>query len=252
MDRLRVSGGNTLEGMVEVSGAKNAALPALCACLLTDGELRLRNVPEVRDVRTMLRVLERIGVEVEDGAGGEIRLRARRIATPVAPYDLVKTMRASVLVLGPLLARTGRARVSLPGGCAIGARPVDFHVEGLKRMGARIDLEHGDIHAEADRLHGAKYRAPRPSVTGTENLMMAAVLAEGTTVLENCAREPEVVDLADLLQGMGARIRGAGTETIRIDGVSENEPKGEPDEKLVATLYDKINQQYPPDSLFVP
>ncbi|MEE9226332.1 MAG: UDP-N-acetylglucosamine 1-carboxyvinyltransferase [Acidobacteriota bacterium] len=221
MDRLRVTGGKPLEGMVEVSGAKNAALPALCACLLTAGEVRLRNVPEVRDVRTMLKVLERIGVDVEDCGGGEIRLRAERIATPIAPYELVKTMRASVLVLGPLLARTGRARVSLPGGCAIGARPVDFHVDGFKRMGARVDLEHGDIHAEVDKLQGGAYRFPRPSVTGTENLMMAGVLAEGTTVLENCAREPEVVDLADLLAGMGARIRGAGTGTIRIDGVAE-------------------------------
>jgi UDP-N-acetylglucosamine 1-carboxyvinyltransferase len=221
MDRLKVSGGSPLRGEVQVSGAKNAALPALCAGLLTAGDLRLDNIPDVRDVRTMLRLLEGIGVAVRRDADESFTLCGKSIATPEAPYDLVKTMRASVLVLGPLVARIGRARVSLPGGCAIGVRPIDFHIEALETLGARVEVEHGYVTATAEKLRGAEYRFPQKSVTGTENIVMAAALAEGTTVLHNCAAEPEVSDLAELLTGLGARIEGAGTETIRIDGVQE-------------------------------
>jgi UDP-N-acetylglucosamine 1-carboxyvinyltransferase len=203
-----------------VSGAKNAALPIMCAALLTDQPLKLDNVPRLMDVRTMAKLLAQMGVEVGSQDEGRIELRAREIKDPTAGYELVKTMRASVLALGPLLARCGRAKVSLPGGCGIGARPVDQHIKGLLAMGADITVEHGYMHASAKRLRGARIVMDMVTVTGTENLLMAATLAEGTTLLENAAREPEVVDLANCLRAMGARIEGAGTGTIRIEGVS--------------------------------
>jgi UDP-N-acetylglucosamine 1-carboxyvinyltransferase len=218
MDKLRINGGRRLEGRVSIGGAKNAALPALAACLLTDRPIRLGRLPAVRDVRTMLRVLEQLGAEVSADDAGAASVRVERFGSFEAPYDLVKTMRASILVLGPLLARHGRARVSLPGGCAIGERPINYHIEGLVRMGAEVSLQHGYVEARADRLHGARIAFPGKSVTGTENLMMAAALARGTTVLSNCALEPEVVDLAEMLQAMGASIRGAGTDEIVIEG----------------------------------
>jgi UDP-N-acetylglucosamine 1-carboxyvinyltransferase len=224
MDKLLIAGGRPLEGEVRVSGAKNAALPIMCTALLTESPLKLTNVPTLMDVRTMAKLLAQMGVEVGAPHAGEneggLQLRARAITNPEAPYELVKTMRASVLVLGPLLARCGRARVSLPGGCAIGARPVDQHVKGLQAMGATISIEHGFMNAHAERLRGAKIAMEMVTVTGTEHLMMAAVLAEGTTVLENAAREPEVVDLANCLRIMGAKIEGAGSDVIRIEGVS--------------------------------
>jgi len=219
VDKLRISGGGPLEGEVTVSGAKNAALPIMCAALLTSKPLALSNVPRLMDVSTMARLLAQMGVEV-DRSSTSIQLNAEKIANPSAPYDLVKTMRASVLVLGPLLARCGHAKVSLPGGCAIGLRPVDQHVKGLQAMGAAISIEHGYMHAEAERLRGTRIVMDLVTVTGTENLMMAATLAEGTTLIENAAREPEVVDLAKCLSAMGARIEGAGTPVIRIDGVA--------------------------------
>ena len=219
MDKLRIRGGRPLEGEVRVSGAKNAALPIMCAALLTSEPLRVTNLPRLMDVATMARLLEQMGVSVERREG-EVALQAKAIGTPTAPYELVRTMRASVLVLGPLLARCGRAQVSLPGGCAIGQRPVDQHVKGLQAMGAAIAIEHGYMHATAQRLRGARIVMDLVTVTGTENLMMAATLAEGTTLLENAAREPEVVDLARCLQAMGARIEGAGSDVIRIEGVS--------------------------------
>jgi UDP-N-acetylglucosamine 1-carboxyvinyltransferase len=217
MDKLKVSGGQRLSGRVAMAGAKNAALPALAACLLTDKPVRLSNLPDVRDVRTMLRVLELLGADVTPFDGG-MELTVRQLASHEAPYDLVKTMRASVLVLGPILARGGRARVSLPGGCAIGERPINLHIDGLARMGAQIEIDHGYVEARVERLHGAEIAFPHKTVTGTENLMMAATLANGTTVLRNAALEPEIVDLADLLNAMGARVRGAGTDIIEIDG----------------------------------
>jgi UDP-N-acetylglucosamine 1-carboxyvinyltransferase len=220
VDKLLVSGGRALEGEARVSGAKNAALPILCAALLTEKPLALDNVPRLMDVRTMAKLLGQMGVEVGAQADGRLELRAKGIKEPVAGYEMVKTMRASVLVLGPLLARCGRARVSLPGGCAIGARPVDQHVKGLQAMGAEITVEHGYMNASAKRLRGARIAMDVVTVTGTENLMMAATLAEGTTLLENAAREPEVVDLADCLNAMGARIQGAGSDVIRIEGVA--------------------------------
>src|SRR5256885_3074850 len=220
VDKLRLRGGRPLEGEVRISGAKNAALPIMCAALLTDEPLRLANVPQLMDVRTMAKLLRQMGVEAAAPVGGRVVLRAREISEPTAGYDLVKTMRASVLVLGPLLARCGRARVSLPGGCAIGLRPVDQHVKGLQAMGATIDIEHGYMNAHAERLRGARIVMDMVTVTGTENLMMAATLAEGTTLIENAAREPEVLDLARCLSALGARIEGAGSDAIRIDGVS--------------------------------
>ncbi|GMV55596.1 MAG: UDP-N-acetylglucosamine 1-carboxyvinyltransferase [Betaproteobacteria bacterium] len=219
MDKLAIEGGHRLEGEVAISGAKNAALPILAACLLTPDPLELHNVPDLRDVSTMLELLARMGVRVER-MGDRVRLEARQIEQALAPYELVKTMRASILVLGPLLARVGEARVSLPGGCAIGARPVDQHIKGLQAMGAEIALEHGDIHARVSRLRGAKLVTDMVTVTGTGNLMMAAVLADGMTVIENAAREPEIVDLASCLNAMGARINGAGTDIIRVEGVA--------------------------------
>jgi len=214
-----VVGGRPLEGTVRISGAKNASLPALCAALLTDEPVRLRNVPEVRDIRTMGRVLGALGAEVEFRVGGVVEVRARNLTSLEAPYELVKTMRASVLVLGPVLAREGRARVSLPGGCAIGARPINLHLLALEKMGATIGVEHGYVEARAERLRGAEIYFDTVTVTGTENLLMAASRAEGETVLRNAACEPEVRDLADLLNAMGAKVEGAGTPTIRIEGV---------------------------------
>ena len=220
MDKLLIQGGAALSGEVAISGAKNAALPILCASLLSPEPLRLGNVPHLNDISTMLRLLGQMGVSVTmDGNDGLI-LDSGRLDNPVAPYDLVKTMRASILVLGPLLARFGEARVSLPGGCAIGARPVDQHIRGLQAMGAEIGVEHGYVHARAGRLQGARIVTDMVTVTGTENLMMAATLAEGETVIENAAREPEVVDLANCLVAMGARITGAGTDRIVIQGVA--------------------------------
>lgn len=219
MDKLLIQGGVRLEGEVAISGAKNAALPILCASLLTREALQLANLPHLNDIATMLRLLGQMGVEVTlDGSDGLV-LQARELTEPVAPYDLVKTMRASILVLGPLVARFGEARVSLPGGCAIGARPVEQHLKGLQAMGAEIRVEHGYIHAKAARLKGARICTDMVTVTGTENLMMAAVLAEGETVIENAAREPEVLDLANCLIAMGAQISGAGSDVIRIRGV---------------------------------
>ena len=220
MDKLLIRGGRALAGEVAISGAKNAALPILCASLLTAEPLRLTNVPHLNDISTMLRLLGDMGVGVTmDGVDGLV-LDGGGVNNPVASYEMVKTMRASILVLGPLLARCGEARVSLPGGCAIGARPVDQHIRGLQAMGADIRVEQGYVHAKASRLQGARICTDMVTVTGTENLMMAACLAEGETVIENAAREPEVVDLANCLVSMGARISGAGTDVIRIQGVN--------------------------------
>jgi UDP-N-acetylglucosamine 1-carboxyvinyltransferase len=218
MDKLAIQGGVPLRGEARVSGAKNAALPLMCAALLSDSPLRLDNVPRLRDVTTMFELLGQMGVAVERD-GDSVLLHARRLDRPVAPYELVKTMRASILVLGPLVARHGEARVSLPGGCAIGLRPVDQHLKGLEALGAEIHVEQGYVAAGAKRLKGARHAMDLVTVTGTENLMMAAVLAEGRTVLENAAQEPEVVDLAQCLNAMGARVSGAGTDVITIDGV---------------------------------
>jgi UDP-N-acetylglucosamine 1-carboxyvinyltransferase len=220
MDKLLIHGGVRLKGEVRISGAKNAALPIMCAALLSAAPLRLANVPHLRDVTTLLNLLGGMGLAVSLDETLGLELDARRLHTPLAPYELVKTMRASILVLGPLLARCGEARVSLPGGCAIGQRPVDLHIKGLQAMGADIRVEHGYIIARAERLKGARIFNELVTVTGTENLMMAACLAEGTTVIENAAREPEVVDLANCLKAMGANIDGAGSDTITIDGVS--------------------------------
>jgi UDP-N-acetylglucosamine 1-carboxyvinyltransferase len=221
MDRFRIQGPNRLHGTVAASGAKNAALPALAASLLAEQPLLLRRVPRVRDIATMRRLLSYLGVESYDVGGAVRLLPGRADASCEAVYEMVKTMRASVLVLGALMGRRGRARVSLPGGCAIGVRPIDQHLKGLDALGAQIRLEHGYVTAEARRLVGNRFRFDMPTVTGTENLLMAAALAEGETVLDNCAREPEVVDLATLLNAMGARIEGAGAETIRVQGVDQ-------------------------------
>ena len=218
MQKLSIHGGIPLSGEVRVAGAKNAALPILAASLLTAEPMRLANVPRLNDVRTMIALLVRMGVKAEAGPGA-VTLLAAEVAEPFAPYELVKTMRASILALGPLVARFGEARVSLPGGCAIGERPVDLHIAGLEAMGARIDIRNGYIHASAPRLKGARIFMQTVTVTGTENLMMAACLADGETVLENAAREPEVVDLARCLGAMGARISGAGTDLIVVQGV---------------------------------
>ncbi|MFZ2509255.1 MAG: UDP-N-acetylglucosamine 1-carboxyvinyltransferase [Steroidobacteraceae bacterium] len=218
MDKLQISGGIRLAGEVRASGAKNAALPILAAGLLADAPLTIANVPHLHDVTTMIELLGRMGVGVTVGDGMRVEVDGSSLTTPVAPYELVKTMRASILVLGPLLARHGEARVSLPGGCAIGARPVNLHVAGLKAMGAEVSIEGGYIHARAGRLKGTRILLDTVTVTGTENLMMAATLAEGRTRIENAAREPEVVDLAGCLNAMGAAISGAGTDTIVIEG----------------------------------
>ncbi|MDR2032926.1 MAG: UDP-N-acetylglucosamine 1-carboxyvinyltransferase [Azoarcus sp.] len=218
MDRLLIEGGARLTGEITISGAKNAALPILCAALLCADPVTLTNVPRLKDVGTLLALLERMGVEVER-EGDTVTLDAGALAEPIAPYEMVKTMRASILVLGPLAARCGEARVSLPGGCAIGARPVDQHIKGLQAMGATVAVEHGYVHVRTPRLKGARLVTDMVTVTGTENLMMAATLAEGVTVIENAAREPEVVDLAHFLTAMGAKISGAGTDVITIEGV---------------------------------
>ncbi|MBK1704824.1 UDP-N-acetylglucosamine 1-carboxyvinyltransferase [Halochromatium glycolicum] len=219
MDKLLISGGHRLRGVVCAAGAKNAALPIMAATLLAESACTLSNVPHLRDITTTMELLGRLGVQLTVDERMGIQTDARQVHSVEAPYELVKTMRASILVLGPLLARFGEAAVSLPGGCAIGARPVNIHLEGLRAMGAEIQVENGYVQARAKRLRGARYLMDLVTVTGTENLMMAATLAEGETVLENAAREPEVVDLAHFLNRMGARIRGAGTDTIRVQGV---------------------------------
>jgi UDP-N-acetylglucosamine 1-carboxyvinyltransferase len=221
MDKFLIEGGRPLEGRVRASGAKNAALPAMAASLLTDQLVTLRNVPRVRDIITLRSLLDELGVDTSvahEERSNRLEIQAHKLLNPVAPYELVKQMRASVLVLGPLLARFGHARVSLPGGCAIGARPINLHLKGLERLGAAIKIDHGYIEARAESLKGAAFYFDAITVTGTENLMMAAVLADGETLLENAAREPEVEDLANLLREMGASIEGAGTDTIRIRG----------------------------------
>ena len=224
MDKFVIRGGNPLLGTIRVSGAKNAALPAMAAALLTEEPVILENIPQVRDIETTRKLLAKMGAEVELGYGRaqhRSTICCRALTTPEASYELVKTMRASTLVLGPLVARCGRARVSLPGGCAIGARPIDLHIKGLERLGAVIKQEHGYVDACAKRLRGAEIPFEKITVTGTEDLLMAATLAEGETVMRNCAREPEVADLADLLNKMGAHIEGAGSSTIRIRGVAK-------------------------------
>jgi UDP-N-acetylglucosamine 1-carboxyvinyltransferase len=220
MDKIRIQGPCRLEGRVRASGAKNAVLPEMAAALLVEGPVTLENVPRVRDVETMARVLRHLGMREVALEEGRLRAGDGALGEPEAPYALVRTMRASILVLGPLLARLGRARVSLPGGCAIGARPIDLHIEALRRMGAAIDIEHGYVVASCGRLKGAEISFDKKTVTGTENLMMAAALAEGRTVLRNCALEPEIADLAAFLNACGARIEGAGGETIVVDGVT--------------------------------
>lgn len=233
MDRFLIRGGTPLRGTVRISGAKNAALPCLAAGLLTDRPVILENLPVVRDIRTTCHLLKTLGAQIEDGPesrslpAGErkrrLAVRAQQITNIEAPWELVRTMRATTLILGPLVARCGQARVSLPGGCAIGARPIDLHLKGLEKLGAEIVTEHGMIIARAKRLCGARIYFDRITVTGTEDLLMAATLAEGETLLENAAREPEVQDLAQLLTQMGAKIEGAGTSTIRVQGVSRLE-----------------------------
>ncbi len=220
MDQIRITGGLPLKGSVEIGGAKNAALPILAATLLGGGECVIDHVPHVRDVMTMGKLLALLGVTVQE-EGDRVRLDAAHVQSIEAPYDLVKTMRASILALGPLLARLGEAKVSLPGGCAIGTRPVNLHLKGLEMMGAEIQVEHGYIHAKAGRLKGARIDLDFPTVTGTENLIMAACLAEGTTSLHNVAREPEITDLCAFLTKRGAKIHGMGTDTITIEGVKE-------------------------------
>ena len=223
MDKLLIRGGRQLQGTVDVAGAKNAALPELCAALLSDQPVTLRNVPRLQDVATMLKLIRNMGVAAEHHADGSVALHAGALNNPEAPYELVKTMRASVLALGPLLARFGKAKVSLPGGCAIGSRPVDQHIKGLQAMGAEIHVEHGYMLASLPegrtRLKGARITTDMVTVTGTENFLMAAALAEGETILENAAQEPEIPDLAEMLIQMGAKIEGHGTSKIRIQGV---------------------------------
>src|SRR5579872_929394 len=224
MDKFVIRGGEPLLGTVRVSGAKNAALPCMAAALLTEDPVILENIPQVRDIQTTRNLLAAMGAEVELGYGRahhRTTIHCENLAAPEASYELVKTMRASTLVLGPLVARCGRARVSLPGGCAIGARPIDLHIKGLERLGAKITQDHGYVEASTTRLKGAEIVFDKITVTGTEDLLMAATLAEGETVMQNCAREPEVSDLADLLNKMGAQIEGAGTPTIRVRGVAK-------------------------------
>jgi UDP-N-acetylglucosamine 1-carboxyvinyltransferase len=223
MDKFVIRGGNPLMGTIRVSGAKNSALPCMAAAILTQDEVILENIPQVRDIETERRLLVAMGAEVELGYGRaqhRTKICCRTLSDPEAKYEIVKTMRASSLVLGPLVSRTGMARVAMPGGCAIGGRPIDPHIKGLEKMGATITQEHGYLEARVDRLRGAHLVFDRITVTGTEDLLMAAVLAEGETLMENCAREPEVVDLAALLTAMGAKIEGAGTSTIRVQGVT--------------------------------
>ncbi len=222
MDKIMINGGIPLHGNVQISGAKNAALPVLASSLLTAGTNTFHNIPDLMDIKTIKILLTSMGAEMEGGK--TVRIRVDKINNPVASYDLVKTMRASILVLGPLVARAGVARVSLPGGCAIGARPVNLHLKALEDMGAHVELKNGYIEAKAKKLKGAEIYFDLPTVTGTENIMMAATLAQGTTVLNNAAREPEVVNLADVLKGMGAKITGAGSDVITIEGVSSLKP----------------------------
>src|SRR6202049_3489013 len=224
MDKLVIRGGEPLLGTVRISGAKNAALPCMAAALLTDEPVILENIPQVRDIQTTRNLLAAMGAEVELGYGRaqhRTTIHCKNLASPEASYELVKTMRASTLVLGPLVARCGRARVSLPGGCAIGQRPIDLHIKGLELLGATITQDHGYVEATAERLRGAEIVFDKITVTGTEDLLMAATLADGETVMQNCAREPEVADLAALLSKMGAKIEGAGTSTIRVMGVTK-------------------------------
>jgi len=223
MDKFVIRGGNPLAGTLRVSGAKNSALPCMAAAILTEDTVTLENIPSVRDIATERRLLAAMGAEVELGSGANdhrTTICCRTLSDPVAKYEIVKTMRASSLVLGPLIARTGMARVAMPGGCAIGGRPIDLHIKGLEKMGATIAQEHGYLEARAEKLRGAHLVFDKITVTGTEDLLMAAVLAEGETVMENCAREPEVTDLAALLTAMGAKIEGAGTSTIHVHGVT--------------------------------
>ena len=221
MDKFVIRGGNPLVGTIRVSGAKNSALPCMAAAILTEDEITLDNIPQVWDIATQRRLLSSMGAEVQPAdAPNSIAISCRTFSHPIAKYEIVKTMRASSLVLGPLIARAGEARVAMPGGCAIGGRPIDLHIKGLEKMGARIVQEHGYLDARTERLHGAHLLFDKITVTGTEDLLMAAVLAEGETLMENCAREPEVADLAALLTAMGAKIEGAGTSTIRVQGVS--------------------------------
>jgi len=221
MDKILIKGGMPLKGAVEISGAKNSALPILAATLLAEGENRIGNIPQLGDIQTFIKLLKQLGAQVYSQEARELCVVTDSVNSFEAPYDLVRTMRASVLVLGPLLARFGRARVSLPGGCAIGARPINLHLEGFKQLGAEVTLEHGYVEAKADRLKGNNIYLDFPTVTGTENIMMAATLAEGRTVIYNAAKEPEVVDLALALNKMGACISGAGTETLSIEGVRQ-------------------------------
>ena len=223
MQKLRINGRYSLNGEVNISGSKNAALPIMAACLLCSEEVALDNIPVLRDINTMIRLITYMGVEISKTSDNTLKINAHRIKEKFAPYDLVKTMRASILVLGPLLARFGEAVVSLPGGCAIGARPVNLHIEGLKAMGAEIDLKNGYIHAKARQLKGCEFSFNPVSVTGTANLMMAACLAEGATILNNCAKEPEIVNLGEFLISMGANINGLGSDQILIEGVDKLE-----------------------------
>src|ERR1700739_4642418 len=220
MDKLVIRGGNPLHGTIRVSGAKNSALPCMAAAILTEDAVTLENIPQVRDIETERRLLASMGASVDLREDRPI-LSCRSLSDPVAKYEIVKTMRASALVLGPLIARAGMARVAMPGGCAIGGRPIDLHIKGLEMMGATITQEHGYLEARADRLKGTHLVFDKITVTGTEDLLMAAVLAEGETLMENCAREPEVIDVAALLTAMGAKIEGAGTATIRVQGVEK-------------------------------
>src|SRR5271166_751807 len=223
MDKFVIRGGNPLVGTVRISGAKNSALPCMAAAILTEDEVTLENIPQVRDIETERRLLASMGAEVELGYGRaqhRTHIKCGILSDPVAKYEIVKTMRASSLVLGPLIARTGIARVAMPGGCAIGGRPIDLHIKGLEAMGATITQDHGYLEARTDRLKGAHIVFDKITVTGTEDLLMAATLADGETIFENCAREPEVTDLAALLTAMGAKIEGAGTSTIKVQGVS--------------------------------
>ncbi|MCL5125669.1 MAG: UDP-N-acetylglucosamine 1-carboxyvinyltransferase [Deltaproteobacteria bacterium] len=221
MEKMVIKGGSPLRGKVEVSGAKNAGLPLMAAAILTTDEMTYHRVPALKDIKTTKQLLLQLGVQLDDFTSGALRIKAREITDHTAPYELVKTMRASVLVLGPLMAREGRADVSLPGGCAIGARPIDQHLKGLEAMGVNIELENGYIRARSKRLKGADFSFDLKTVTGTENLLMAATLAKGTTILRNCAIEPEVSELAHVLSRMGARIQGAGTDVIVVEGVDK-------------------------------
>jgi UDP-N-acetylglucosamine 1-carboxyvinyltransferase len=223
LQKLRINGRYSLNGEVNISGSKNASLPIMAACLLCSEEVVLDNIPALRDINTMIRLITYMGVKISKTSDNTVKINAHRIKEKFAPYDLVKTMRASILVLGPLLARFGEAIVSLPGGCAIGARPVNLHIEGLKAMGAEIDLKNGYIHAKARRLKGCEFSFNPVSVTGTANLMMAACLAEGATILNNCAKEPEIVNLGEFLISMGANINGLGSDQILIEGVDKLE-----------------------------